>query len=1143
MGAPASTANGHSGAVYSPSIPRVYEDLKMKRWIALAALSGLMLFGVAPRSLASPPDQGHYQEFGDAGGFLNILPPGEDGVQSAAEVSLGATAYQPHMRDQLSMYSDLIYNAPGLAESGLSNFYKDASFGASESDIDRVYSPTVGVSVVRDRSFGVAHIFGQTRYATMYAQGYTAAEDRLFLMDVFRHLGRARLSEFLGASQANQDLDRGELGDAPYTEADLTAQLQALRASGAEGQAIADDGQAYTDGVNGYIGEALSNSSKLPAEYTFLNLTLAAWKPEDILATAAKVGSIFGKGGGGEVSNFCGLKSMATALGSATTARAVFDDFHLKNDAEAVTTSPNAAPYMTNLGPTDPASQPDINCASLAPIINNGPGFGPSAAADVSSIFKPHDMSNALLVAGSHTATGKPIAVFGPQTGYFMPQLLLEKDVHGPGIDARGVAFAGADTYVQLGRGTNYAWSATSSDADNVDQWVLRLCDPLGGTATTSSMGYLHNSACVPIETYQHIEATTPAISWRVERTPDYGPISDRGTLTDGTPIAIAKKRSTYGNELGSAHGFYRVNNPANMTGGFADFQSNMGTGIDYSFNWFYIDSANIGYQHSCKCPQRAQGVDPYMPTWGTGQWDWQGFIPLASQPTAFNPPQGYLSSWNNKPAPGFSADDRSFSEGPVQRVQMLNTRIQAAIIAGPLDRAALVNAMEDGGSVDLRGQEVLPLLLQAMGATAPGGSDPRVQDLRDRLAAWSAAAAHRRDFNHDGAYDDPQAPAIMDAWWSILAHNIFDAPSGNAIANLGISIHDAPQGHNGSAFGGGVYSHVQKDLRQVLGQSVASPFSRTYCGAGNLANCATTLWSSLGQAVTSLQTEFSSPNVVDWKRVVSDDDIRSSAIGIATAPAFEWINRPTFQQVVQIGAGCLNDSDCDTVPNIIDNCPITANPQQQNADRNFIALPHPQFRFDDLTRAMSDNLGDACDADMDNDRISNADELQLGPTGTSHSMCPSASAATDPMNSDTDGDRVLDGAECALGSDPANAASKPAMPSLANDPDRDGLSTQFELAIGTNPNKADTDGDGLNDGIEVKAYGTDPLNVNSDGDTCPDGAEVASINGDSVVNVLDLQNVAMQLNAPYILDFDLNKDGVINVLDLQFAAKQLGTC
>jgi acyl-homoserine lactone acylase PvdQ len=873
----------------------------MRQRLLIAAAIGFCVFAAGHSATSSAPPVGHYQQFGDATGFRNILPPGQNATFGA----------QPHVLDQLSMYSGLVYIAPGLTDSQIPSFYKDASFGVPENDVDRVYSPTADVTVVRDKSFGVPHIFGTTRYATMFAQGYTTAEDRLFLMDVLRHYGRARLSEFLGPSPSNQALDMEQLADAPYQESDLTAQINALAASGPEGQAIVDDGQAYTDGVNAYISEALSNPAKLPVEYTLLGLTLSPWKPEDEIAIATKIGAIFGKGGGGEVSNYCGLKTLTASLGSAATARSVFDDLHFANDSEAPTTSADAAPYMTDLGPFDPASTPDIDCASLTSIINNPPP--PEAAAQSPYNFGHPYMSNALLVAGAHTATGHPIAVFGPQTGYYMPQLLIEKDVHGPGIDARGAAFVGIDTYVQLGRGTDYAWSATSSGADNVDQWVLQLCDPLGGPATQSSMGYLHNATCVPITTYQHTENTSPAISWHVEIAPDYGPISQRGQLTNGTPIAIASRRSTYGSELDSAHGFYRVNNPADMTNGFSDFRTNMGSGVDFTFNWFYVDADDIGYQHSCKCPQRAQGVDPYLPAWGTGQWDWQGYIPQTSQPWALNPPPGYLSSWNNKQAPGFTANDREFSDGPVERVQMLNTRIEAAIAAGPLKRADLINAMEDGGTVDLRGQEVLPQLLAVMGPTAPGGSDARAQDMHDRLAAWAAAAAHRRDFDHDGAYDDPQAVAIMDAWWSPLVHAMFDASSGGAIAALGISIHDAPQGHQGSAFGGGMYSHVQKDLRQVQGLAVASPWSRTYCGGGNLAACSAALWSSLSQTAATLASQFGSPNVADWKRTIADDEIRAQQIGVASSPAFEWINRPTFQQVVQLDPDTDNDGCRDT--------------------------------------------------------------------------------------------------------------------------------------------------------------------------------------------------------------------------------------
>lgn len=883
-------------------------------------LTALTVFTVCSSAAVAPAQTGNYRAFGDAGGFLNIVPPGQDGVLNGIEaIQVQAGTWPPHVIDQLSMYGDLVYNAPGLTEDRIFEFFKDASFGVREDDIARTYSPMAGVTIIRDNSFGVPHIFGETRYATMFGQGYATAEDRLFLMDVLRHVGRARMAEFLGPSEGNLHMDREQLAVAPYTEADLTTQLERIRNGTPEGPAMEQDLFGYIAGVNAYIAEARVDATKRPAEYEALQIVLEDFVPEDVVAIAALVGGIFGKGGGGELLNHCGIKRMAGELGSAATARAVFDDFHFSDDPEAPTTSRTNAPYMQDLGPVHPDAHPDVDCNSLQPIDPEGDdvlelledledgltGLGLGAGA----------MSNAMLISGDHTQNGRPIAVFGPQTGYYMPQLLVEKDVHGPGIDARGVAFAGTDLFVQLGRGRGYAWSATSAGGDNVDQFILRLCEPGGGAATITSMGYLRSGTCEPIETFEHVQVTKPTAgglpggpvpliySWRVERTAHYGPLVARGLLTDGTPIAVSTLRSTYQNELGSAVGFAKINNPDIMAGGYEAFRQAMGDDVDYTFNWFYIDAENIAYQHSCLCPKRAQGVDPYLPAWGDGRFDWNGFLSLTEQPSALNPPEGYLTSWNNKQAPGFRANDRNFSYGPTYRSRMFDVRVEPLVDAGQTLRTDMIDAMEDAGTCDLRGQEVVPVLLAVLGEQATVGSDPRAQDMRDRLEDWSAAGSHRRDFDANGEYDDPQSPAIIDAWWPRLSRAIFDAGSGHAFDNLGIGFDDGNRrGHIGSAFQDGSYGIVLKDLRQVLGMPVSGSLSREYCGGGDLEACRELLWQSLSQAAADLEAEFGDPNIENWKRAVADEDVRHVAAGVPTVPAIHWINRPTFQQVVQIG-------------------------------------------------------------------------------------------------------------------------------------------------------------------------------------------------------------------------------------------------
>jgi acyl-homoserine lactone acylase PvdQ len=870
-------------------------------------------------------------------GVWSIMPPGADGSLSGPEaLAARAGKLPPHFADQLAMYGDLVYDdaTPGFRAEQLDDYFRRSILAVPEDQVERRYSPggRTDVEVVRD-SFGVPHIEGQTREAAMFGQGYAAAEDRLFLMDALRRAGRAELSAWLGPSAGNQALDAEVLTEAPYTEGDLTAQLESLAASGPDGAQAVSDNAAYVEGINSYVAEARVDPRKLPAEYLALQLVPEDFVPEDVVANSAFIGGIFGNGGGTEVRNLCAIRTLEDDLGPEQ-ARAVFDDLRFADDEEAPVTTPDPFPFLTDLGPVDPAAVPDLDCDSLTPVsAPTVPSDGTTidlplvAAAPTQersdgtidlpwgevTLRPPDAMSNALLVAGDRTDTGVPMAVMGPQTGYFAPQLFWERSVRAPGVAASGVGIAGGGSAVTIGRGLDYAWSVTSGNSDNIDHFVLELCEPDGGEASVSSMGYLRGGACVPIETHEEILVAKPSagglpgspdqakgvvIRKYFERAPDYGAVNARGTLRDGTPVAVARARTTYLNEVAGASAFVKINDPARMDSGFEAFRRAIFE-LGYTYNWLWADQRDIGYQLSCACPRRTPGVDPDLPVRGDGRFDWTGRLALDELPHDTNPESGYLIAWNNRQAPQWRTSDSQFGWGPVHRSQLLERRIQGELAEGPVSIGELVDITELAGTTDLRGQEVLPHVLRLMESRPASDVDERAVQLVPLLREWMASGSHRRDHDRDGAYEHATAIAAVDAWWEPLVDAVLEEGTADARNVIGITLHDNHK--DGSAFQDSLYAHVQKDVRQVLGEPVRSPFSRTYCGGGDAAACAGDLWASLGAAVDRLEEEFDSAEVADWRRTPEDEQIRHSPIGVTGVPPIHWVNRPTFQLVVSL--------------------------------------------------------------------------------------------------------------------------------------------------------------------------------------------------------------------------------------------------
>jgi acyl-homoserine lactone acylase PvdQ len=872
----------------------------------------------------------------DGGGFRNILPPGENGFDNGPQLAAFEAAKQrpPHNDDQLAMYRDLLYAVPGLTADRIPNYFKDATFGVKPGDVDTTESPRPDVTIVRDKGFGVPHIYGSTRAGTMFGIGYATAEDRLFFIDVLRHLGRAELTSFAGGAPGNQEFDAEQWASAPYTEADLTKQVnQFQQLYGAEGAQVREDVINYIAGINQYIAEAKLNPLKMPGEYPAIGKPLGPddFKPEDLIATASLVGGIFGNGGGGELASAQVYEAARQRFGAKRGAK-VWRDFRSAEDPEAPTTVHNGRRFPYGVPAKKPAkgSVALFDPGSFKSTLGHGISHSSSAtrassksslASGLSGLFAfPNANSNALVVSASHSQSGHPLAVFGPQVAYFAPEILMEQDVHGPGIDARGAAFPGVNLYVELGRGRDYAWSATSAGQDIADTWALPLCNPNGGRVAVDSEYYRYHGACHKMETLVRQNSWTPNLADQTpagsetltaQRTP-LGLVSGRATIK-GRPVIYVTNRTTYFHEVDSALGFKDINDPAKITSP-RSFQRAMSR-IGYAFNWFYVDNKHTAYFNSGNDPVRAKKLNTNLPVWGKKRFLWKGFndklntasyIPFGQHPQAID--QNWYTSWNNKQAKGFHAADAQWGYGPIYRSNLLDEKLKPQVAGSKKTTlAGVVNAMEDAGSVDLRADRLLPLAFKIIGRP----KDPAAADALAKLEAWHAAGSHRIDRNRDGAYDYSDAIRIMDAWWPLWLHAEFEPVLGGTLFDKIVNVAplDNPPNnggqHLGSAYQGGWWGYVSKDLRTLLGRRVKGKYSRLYCGRGKLSRCRAALTASLAQAAQTPASKLYQDDACtkDGQQGSQTcyDMILFRPLGAITQPLTPWINRPTFQQVVEV--------------------------------------------------------------------------------------------------------------------------------------------------------------------------------------------------------------------------------------------------
>ncbi len=804
------------------------------------AAVAVVVLGLAglPSAAAQPARQDY------AAIALNVLPPGEN----------GSLTFNRNTRDQARLYDCLTPLFDRVRAADLGRCFKRAPLGLVGKAV-RVQRPRPGVVIERDR-WGVPYITGKTAADVAFGAGWVTVEDRGLLLELIRGPARAAALDIPGISPVELALSGQTLLPSAQGEARLEQQVELLRKSGPKGRAMLSSIRAYASGLN--------------AGYRRQGTLVTPYTAKDAVAVGALLAARFGANGGSEVQRSMFLDALQQKLG-AVRGRAVFDDLRDADNSESPVIAPGRFPY--NVPPASAAGSVTIDDGSFV-------SLGPEGRM---SALERRPASNALLIGAKRSTTGHPVLVGGPQVGYFFPQFFMEVQLAGGGYNVRGALLPGLPL-VLVGRGPDFAWTVTSSQSDNVDAFAETLCG--------DDRHYTYKGVCREM-------TTVDAGTLRVPGAPDqrvtllqtaHGVVQGYATV-GGRRVAIAHQRSTRNREVLSAVGIYDLNTrQVTSARSFVNTVSR----VDAMFNFFYADDRDIAYVTTGRLPVRAPGTDPSLPTVGTGEYDWRGFLAAKAHPQTINPPSGAILDWNSKPAAGWGAADDNWSYGSVQRKELLS----AALGSGKRTAAQLVAAANKAATQDLRVLQVWPLIAEVL-MTAPT-PNLRVRTAADMLRAWGALGGSRLDRDLDGKIDHAGA-AIMDVAWPRFARAVMRPVLGDLVEPLArlhtVSNDASPQG---SAYQDGWYGYVEKDLRRLLRLTVRDPYKTQFCGAGNLESCRESLWRALEQACDILQAK-QGVDPTTWR-----GDARPERITFTTGlipDTMAWTNRPTFQQVMSFSA------------------------------------------------------------------------------------------------------------------------------------------------------------------------------------------------------------------------------------------------
>ncbi|WP_296599457.1 penicillin acylase family protein [Phenylobacterium sp.] len=485
--------------------------------------------------------------------------------------------------------------------------------GAVHQEAAAVTGLQAPAELIVDR-WGIPHIYAASSRDAFFLQGWNAARDRLWQIDLWRKRGLGRLSASFGPAYVAQDraarlfLYRG----------DMTAEWAAYDPGGREAV------EAFAAGVNAYVAEVRAGKRPLPVEFKLTDSQPEAWAPEDILRirSHALVSNV--------TSEVARARTICAGGPAADTLRRKLEPAHKVVVPKGL--DPCAVPadvLKDYVLATEAVSFKALAPKPLGQVIDERGAEG----------------SNNWTISAARSATGRPILANDPHRPVGAPSLRYIAHLDAPGLSIIG-AGEPALPGVSFGHNGAVSWGLTIFYIDQEDLYAYQ----------TQANAYRYKGGLEPMKVVRETIEVKGEAPREVElHYTRHGPVVWQDEAK-GQAFAIR----TIWNQPGLA-GYFGSSRMWRAKG-WDDFQVARNKWGAPPLNLVYADAkGDIGWSAAGRTPVRPNW-DGLMPVPGDGRYEWAGFVEDGGLPVSKNPAEGYFATANamNIPAePAYPREKR----------------------------------------------------------------------------------------------------------------------------------------------------------------------------------------------------------------------------------------------------------------------------------------------------------------------------------------------------------------------------------------------------------------------------------------------------------------------------------------------------